>query len=503
MKRINYYMAALLTFGLGACNEDYNEGIEPQTNPQETEQSYEGLSLKLGTDFADTLDLNTYAVTESLFVVEATETPEMSETATLEYVLEISNTNTFDKTASVEVGDGTELGVDPLNAAYREVFGKSPSAQTVYVRFKAYIAEGTARIQIGEYFTLGSVVVTPIPMDLPDMESAYYIIGNMTGWNETDVTTLIPFEHSDADVYDDPVFTCIVEVTDNCYWKIIPQSCIDAVVANTAESVLGTGVLGSTIDGDTSEEGTLTSNDPQALKFESAGYYSISINVMDETFQITALGSAVPMPETMYIIGSPYNWSWDEAVAMTLVNGVSGQFWAIQYFDADAAIKFNSNKDWDGGEYGYSAASADAIAYANLSDDGGNMKIGTAGWYLVTVTTSYADESQTALSYTVDMQEAVVYLMGETTADGWTAKAAASKFTVEGDEFVSPAFVADAALRMFVDIPSLGDDWWRAEFNIFDGAIVYRGNGGDQEAVNVTTGQKAYLNFKTQAGRIE
>jgi hypothetical protein len=33
-------------------------------------------------------------------------------------------------------------------------------------------------------------------------------------------------------------------------------------------------------------------------------------------------------------------------------------------------------------------------------------------------------------------------------------------------------------------------DWWKAEFNVFDGTIEFRGNGGDQATVTVNSGQK-------------
>jgi len=38
------------------------------------------------------------------------------------------------------------------------------------------------------------------------------------------------------------------------------------------------------------------------------------------------------------------------------------------------------------------------------------------------------------------------------------------------------------------------------EFIVLDGKIVYRGNGGDQERVSVSEGQKAYLNFTDGTG---
>ena len=54
--------------------------------------------------------------------------------------------------------------------------------------------------------------------------------------NDWDGTKLVKFNHSGKDVYEDPYFTVIVKVPANCYWKIIPQSNLDAgnVWANLA-----------------------------------------------------------------------------------------------------------------------------------------------------------------------------------------------------------------------------------------------------------------------------
>ena len=38
---------------------------------------------------------------------------------------------------------------------------------------------------------------------------------------------------------------------------------------------------------------------------------------------------------------------------------------------------------------------------------------------------------------------------------------------------------------------------------VFDGKLEYRGAGGDQDRVPVTAGQKLYINFTNDTGRIE
>ena len=43
----------------------------------------------------------------------------------------------------------------------------------------------------------------------------------------------------------------------------------------------------------------------------------------------------------------------------------------------------------------------------------------------------------------------------------------------------------------------------RTEFIILNGKIEYRGNDGDQERVQGKAGQKAYLNFSDNTGKVE
>ena len=76
--------------------------------------------------------------------------------------------------------------------------------------------------------------------------------------------------------------------------------------------------------------------------------------------------------------------------------------------------------------------------------------------------------------------------------------------TADG-EFVSPAFVAPATAENGVRVycPIEGHDPWHSEFMVFGEKIVYRATGGDQERVTAPAGQKLYLNFSNDTGRIE
>ena len=78
-----------------------------------------------------------------------------------------------------------------------------------------------------------------------------------------------------------------------------------------------------------------------------------------------------------------------------------------------------------------------------MSDEGGNLKVGIAGWYLVYVSVIGDDK-------VIEFEKPNVYLMGDTSYNGWDAQLVEQDlFTVPGTadgEFVSPAFLKDGAV---------------------------------------------------------
>ena len=249
-------------------------------------------------------------------------------------------------------------------------------------------------------------------------------------------------------------------------------------------------------------------------EFQFTVKYEVRTRKFSATYKVIGepiLPPDIELPSRMHAIGSPFDWSWDNAKSLTPVHGFAGaegspgtlksMYWMVQYFNAEDEIKFNFNKDWDGNEFGYPAISDEAIAFAEITDGGGNIKVGKAGWYIVTVTTTYNDD-ETGLVHSVDFYAPNIYLIGNTLGQWETVPEGLFTVPATADgEFVSPAFVAADALRMHIKLE--GIDWWKTEFNIFNGKIEYRGNGGDQDAVTVSAGQKAYLKFSDGTGEIK
>lgn len=294
MKKLSILLFSILAFTLVSCEDDFKEPT-PQSNPQEALMSYDGLEVARGADISQALDLNTAA--DQLNVISTVKTPALSGNQKIEYITYVSANENFDPQVAIETPDGTVQKSD-LNEAFRKLYGNSPKAKPLYMKFAAFLAEGTSRVRFGDdkmYFAETEVSVTPIPIEIV-IEDEYYLIGDFCNW---DISKAVAFKHSDKDVYDDPVFSISVEVGKDCYWKVLPKS---SVVANTMD-----GAYGVEVNGSVDPTGTLVNVNPQAGKIENAGWMQFTINMMDLKYTLT------PVVPYIYLVGKPNGWDINSA----------------------------------------------------------------------------------------------------------------------------------------------------------------------------------------------
>lgn len=201
----------------------------------------------------------------------------------------------------------------------------------------------------------------------------------------------------------------------------------------------------------------------------------------------------VAFPKELHMVGADFGkWDWGSngIVALTPIqnnNGEDGAFWCVRYLTAGNGFKWSQDKTWDTA-FGKMDSS---IGFTNDKD--GNAIVAENGLYVIFV--NYPDK-------TIAIQPAKVYGMGDAFG-GWdTGK---YPFTISGIKATIQTSAANN-LRMYVTsdaIDAYNSDWWRHEFNIFDGKIVYRATGGDQAAVPVAAGKKVTLDFNAGTGTIE
>ena len=297
MKKISLYVSiALAGLFIGSCSDYFTNWANPQTNPQEDAITIPGFTATgvQAINFAnvETDSVSTFTLSEAALPAGFT-----LDNARLELTPQgVENATKTTVNTSIE-GKGA---VADLSAAVVSVYGKRPSARTfdaqVYVNA---VKDGQAvLIDAGKI----NLVMTP---KAPFIDTNYYLVGQMTDWS---LDTKFKFTHSDADVYEDPVFTIMFTTTDdNQYWKIIPQGNVDAGNIWAVENA-PKGVVGVEQDGDDAMSGTLLTTTSKgqkanAGKIAKAGIYQMTINMMDYTYTIKQIA-----PE-YYLVGKLQGWS--------------------------------------------------------------------------------------------------------------------------------------------------------------------------------------------------
>ena len=215
MKKFSIMLLATLALGFTAC-EDY-EPAQPQSNPQESIMSAEGITVAPVDSVNPSFDLKALADAEQqaavLNILEAKDLPAVGD---LTFVMELAKSEDFAGAQQVAttVADGQVL-VSPADwqAAHLKVLGKNPKTQEAYVRFAAYVVNGSSSVRIGNpnlYYGAHKVTVTPFPAAVT-IEESYSLVYK---GGET-----VVFNHT-GDVYDNPVFTIKVDVSDAKEWAV-------------------------------------------------------------------------------------------------------------------------------------------------------------------------------------------------------------------------------------------------------------------------------------------
>ena len=334
MKKLSLYVSiALAGLFMGSCSDDFTNWANPQTNPQEDAITIPGFTATgvQAINFAnvETDSVSTFTLSEAALPAGFT-----LDNARLELTPQgVENATKTTVNTSIE-GKGA---VADLSAAIVSVYGKRPSARTFDVQvYVNAVKDGQAvLIDAGKI----NLVMTP---KAPFIDSNYYLVGQMTDWK---LDTNLKFAHSDADVYEDPVFTIMFTTTDdNQYWKIIPQGNVDTgniwAVENNPK-----GVVGVEKDGDDAMSGTLLTTTSKgekayAAKIAKAGIYQMTINMMDYTYTIKQIA-----PE-YYLVGKLQGWSDENKTCLMYAESAMVQSYTTQW-NEDANLKI-----WLGSDFG-------------------------------------------------------------------------------------------------------------------------------------------------------
>ena len=360
MKKLSLYVSiALAGLFMGSCSDDFTNWANPQTNPQEDAITIPGFTATAGQaiNFAnvETDSVSTFTLSEAALPAGFT-----LEKARLELTPQgVENATKTTVNASPE-GKGA---VADLASVLESAFGKRPTART----FDAHVYVNAVKEGQAVLIDAGNINLVMTPK-APFIDTNYYLVGNMTDWK---LDTNLKFAHSDADVYEDPIFTIMFTTTedDQC-WKIIPQGNVDTGNIWAVENA-PKGVVGIETDGAYAMSGTLLTTTSKgekagAGKIAKAGIYQMTINMMDYTYTIKQIA-----PE-YYLVGKLQGWSdkLENKTCLMYAESAMVQSYTTQWND-DANLKI-----WLGSDFG---VWDNAYGTAKNDDNSVEGKIGGSG----------------------------------------------------------------------------------------------------------------------------
>ena len=327
IKKILLGMTLLMS--MVSCTEDYTDWGNPQSNSQEE-------AVAFGNGSVTPVDvINLADVTTEKIKVASIVAPTSSDAAyTPNYKINFDG-QSFDIDA-----DGNMAKADLVNYITNK-YGKRPKERDIDATLDAWQSNGSTAVKM---VTSETFQVKAIP-EAPFIDAAYYLVGDMfttddvNGWTKGVAKA---FNHSEKDVYDDPIFTVSFETTKaDQYWKIIPKKNIDA------DDLWAPGVVGPKVDGDDSMTGALTNGEAKAGKIAKAGKYKLTINMMDYSYTI----EEVNYDPFIYFIGSTDGWKSNDQ-KLALVDDAKGVYTGYVYLaDPNGAgfeFKFQRAKDnWE------------------------------------------------------------------------------------------------------------------------------------------------------------
>lgn len=459
-------MCAML--GLSSCDESFNDWASPSVNDPEAALAAYGIDV---TGSGVEVNMNDAERPDSIRLVSISSTNE--EVVSLEYDKVTINDC---KIPYVVKGKDVYVGTYAIDSLARLAL-KSQKYETRELKVSV---DAHAKLQSGSSVAFTKEVIQKeTPIETPAVDpNGYYLLGevNGNGWNPEEP---VWFAKVADGIYEVTVTT---ENEGENWYKFYGGT--DAGNWDGANAH----VMGCDTNGDGSLFNYINwSADLQCPIISGKGKWKVRLDVNNWTYTINEV-----KPD-LFLTGSNYDWGgkWLQLVPF---NKSEEDFWTIIYLHEGEQFKFAPQAEWVD-DFGYTGTTINDEAGANItSSSDGNLVVGKAGWYLLKV--------QNGSTKALTVLQPNVYLIGDAVGE-WNI-ADSHKFTVPTTEdgvFESPAFAADADLRMCVSVD--GFDWWQSEFMVFDGKIEYRGRGIDQNRVNVKAGQKVTLNFTAGTGEIK
>lgn len=385
MKKLTYLSALVLAAGMTACSQYEEPNPQIPVTPEEQILNVDGITvassqyLAANEETGDlaTIDLDAYGklgypIQLADVTVDESQFPAGYKLYFKAWLADNENfANAQEVPCALNNGVITTTA-DDLQVIYENMFGRKSEVKEMWVRYAGYVdGENVSNIRLNGsdyYYAPQAFYMAPIPPDFV-VEPAYYLLGTINGWS---VGGALQMNHSGKDVYDDPVFTYVVDLDGSEWrWKVVPQSTYE-----TGDWVDGDdAAFGVATDGDGALSGklvgrTATENCGAGCLNGVVGKYVLVINLEMMTYEFS------PVYDFLYTPGDANGWSQPASAKLyPTADGVNYESW----LPLKGNFKFSTQADWNGINYG---AGAEA---GTLSTDGGagNLTVADEGYYCV------------------------------------------------------------------------------------------------------------------------
>ena len=289
----------LLAAAFTGCTEDFKDWASPQSNGPEDAISIPGFQASA-------------VAAQDLAKLEE-EVPTFSLNAALPEGYVLDNARIELTPRGIDDADKVTVKTTVTGLASKEtlqelienVYGKRPTNRT----FDGHVLVNAMKDGQALYIDAGTVEVNITP-EAPYIAQNYYIVGGTKDWNDSKEQK---FSHSDADVYDDPIFTIVIDGNPDgdCWFAIGDDEGVEAIGEGVWNKLLGI------VGGDnkaTSGKLDYRYNMGQDNSFcvSNAKKIKVTLDMMEQTFEVTKVNIA----DNYYLIGGPGDWNAESAMTM-------------------------------------------------------------------------------------------------------------------------------------------------------------------------------------------
>ena len=332
-----------LVAGLMSCTEDFTNWASPQSND--------------GKDAAQVLQMTVTPAVNTIDFAEVTsETIKLFSTSLTadqasEYTVDISGEGVEEKT-SITADEAGNVQTADLKGAVSYLYGAAPEARTLTIGISTVAtnvtADGNVKVKrVATPYTLTA------KLDAPYIAPNYYVVGGSKSWDSSKEQK---FSHSGANVYDDPVFTIVIDAaaSGDTWFAIGDDEGVEAIANNDWTKLFGiVGGNNTATSGKLDYRYNLGADNtfcvpagPKKIKVE--------INMLERTFKIETISIA----NAYYLIGGPGEWNnskaqkfshsdkdvFDDPVFTYVFEGTGGDMWFA--FGDEEAIDAVGANDW-------------------------------------------------------------------------------------------------------------------------------------------------------------